>query len=126
MSIEIKIEALTEAVNNLTKAIVSRGTSVPASVPASAPASAPTMPAPPVFDQPAVTPRPAPAQQMVTAPFSDTKQLVDYVMSTYKQLGAQKGAGIQTVLQQLGYVNINDVQPVHFDAFYHAIEQLKL
>lgn len=114
MSIEIKIEALTEAVNNLTKAIVSRGTSAPA------------MPAAPVFNQPAVTPQPAPAQQMVTAPFSDAKQLVDYVMSTYKQLGAQKGAGIQTVLQQLGYANINDVQPAHFDAFYHAIEQLKL
>lgn len=76
------------------------------------------MPAPPAFVAPAPA---APAG----APFSDPKGLIDYVMTTYKSLGATKGAGIQNVLVSLGYQNINDVKPEHYAALYAGIEGLK-
>lgn len=100
-------------------------------------APAPAMPAPPVFTQPApipVAPAPAPvvsaapAPAVVSpsekAPFADAKGLIDFVMSAYKALGPQKGAGIQGVLTGLGYQNINDVNPSHYDALYAGIKAL--
>ena len=84
-------------------------------------AAAPVMPAPPVF----VAPAPVPAPVAAGAPFSDPKGLIDYVMSAYKALGPQKGAGIQGVLTQLGYQNINDVNPAHYGALFSGIEALK-
>lgn len=80
------------------------------------------MPAPPTF-QPVVAPTPAVAAP--TAPFSDPKGLIDYVMSSYKALGAQKGAQIQQVLVGLGYQNINDVKPEHYGALFAGVEALK-
>ena len=77
------------------------------------------MPAPPAFVAPAAPAAPA------GAPFSDPKGLIDYVMTTYKALGATKGAGIQGVLVSLGYQNINDVKPEHYAALYAGIEGLK-
>ena len=81
----------------------------------------PQMPAPPVF----VAPAPVAAPVAAGAPFSDPKGLIDYVMSAYKALGPQKGAGIQGVLTQLGYQNINDVNPAHYGALFSGIEALK-
>lgn len=81
--------------------------------------AAPVMPAPPAF----VAPAPAPVA--ATAPFNDPKSLIDYVMSAYKALGPQKGAGIQGVLTSLGYQNINDVNPAHYGALFTGIEALK-
>lgn len=79
-------------------------------------------PAPPVF----VPPVPEPAVDVVTGiPFNDQKGMIGYVMDSYKALGAQKGAGIQTVLQALGYNNINDVDPKDYEKLYQGIEQLK-
>jgi hypothetical protein len=77
------------------------------------------MPAPPSFAP--VAPAPAPAG----APFSDPKGLIDYVMSSYKALGPQKGAQIQTVLTGLGYGNINDVKPEHYGVLFAGVEALK-
>jgi hypothetical protein len=84
-----------------------------------APAPVVAMPAPPSFAP--VAPAPAPAG----APFSDPKGLIDYVMSSYKALGPQKGAQIQTVLTGLGYGNINDVKPEHYGALFAGVEALK-
>jgi hypothetical protein len=84
------------------------------------PSSAPVMPAPPVFTAPVVAPV-VPG----TAPFSDPKGLIDFVMTSYKALGAAKGAGIQGVLSGLGYQNINDVNPAHYGALFIGIEALK-
>lgn len=84
----------------------------------------PTMPAPPTF----VVPVAAPVVQVPvqgTAPFSDGKGLIDYVMNSYKALGAAKGAGIQAVLTSLNYQNINDVKPEHYVALFSGIEALK-
>jgi hypothetical protein len=144
MSLEAKIEALTQAVEALTVQLQSANVSAPAPVAqasahvplvqpvvVAAPASAtptnpvqsqptvPAMPAPPAF----VAPAPAPA--VSGAPFTDGKGLIDYVMGAYRALGPQKGAQIQGVLTGLGYQNINDVKPEHYGALFAGVEALK-
>ena len=134
MSLENKIEALTAAVVALTAKLESSNVAPAAPVaPAPAPVvevtpvvaapvvAAPAMPAPPAF----VTPAPAPAPVAGGAPFSDGKGLIDYVMASYKALGAAKGANIQGVLVSLGYQNINDVKPEHYGALFAGVEALK-
>ena len=132
MSLEAKIEALTQAVIALTAKLESTNVApaapvvnpapapaAPAPAPVAAPAPAAAMPAPPTF-------QPAPAAPAPTgAPFSDPKGLIDYVMSAYKALGPQKGAQIQQVLTGLGYGNINDVKPEHYGALHAGVEALK-
>ena len=139
MSLEAKIEALTQAVIALTAKLESTNVAPAAPVvnPAPAPTvtvtaaapvappvtvtapAAPAMPEPPTF-------QPAPAAPAPTgAPFSDPKGLIDYVMSAYKALGPQKGAQIQQVLTGLGYGNINDVKPEHYGALHAGVEALK-
>ena len=144
MSLEAKIEALTQAVIALTAklesstvpaaapvvnpspvaapaAVVTAPTPVltPAPAPVAVASAAPAMPAPPAFTAP------APAAAPTGAPFSDSKGLIDYVMSAYKALGPQKGAQIQNVLTGLGYQNINDVKPEHYGALHAGVEALK-
>ena len=134
MSLEAKIELLTEAVTRLINAINGQTTIVAPTAPAPQPqpvketevvqvveqvaTPAPAMPAPPVFV--------APVEAVPTgAPFTDGKGLIDYVMSAYKAMGAEKGARIQNVLVSLGYQNINDVKPEHYGALFQGIEALK-
>jgi len=100
--------------------------------PAPAPvAAAPVMPAPPSFTPaamaPAMNPSPTATATSTTssAPFSDGKGLIDYVMSAYKALGPQKGALIQGVLTGMGYQNINDVKPEHYGQLHAGVEALK-
>jgi hypothetical protein len=137
MSLELKIEALTQAVIALTAKLESSNVAPAAPVaPAPAPVVqvapvvaapvvaapvAPAMPAPPAF----VAPAPAPAPVTGGAPFSDGKGLIDYVMGAYKALGAAKGSQIQTVLTGLGYSNINDVKPEHYGQLFAGVEALK-
>lgn len=129
MSLEAKIEALTAAVVALTaKLEVGAAPAAPVVIAAPAPSApqtftapapvVPVMPAPPSFVAPAPA---APAG----APFSDPKGLIDYVMTSYKTLGPQKGAQIQTVLTSMGYGNINDVKPEHYGALFAGVEALK-
>ena len=137
MSLEAKIELLTEAVTRLIDAINGQTTIVAPTAPAPqaqpvkevevvqvveqvvAPTPAPAMPAPPVFAAP------VPEAQPTGAPFTDGKGLIDYVMGSYKQMGAEKGAKIQNVLMSLNYSNINDVKPEHYGALFQGIEALK-
>ena len=129
MSLELKIESLTAAINTLIDAINKQGTQAPiapmiapvaAPVPVAAvPVAAPAMPAPPTFMAP------APVAAVVGAPFSDPKGLIEFVMTSYKNLGPTKGAGIQGVLTGLGYQNINDVKAEHYAALFSGIEALK-
>ena len=139
MSLEAKIEALTQAVIALTAKLESTNVApaapvvnptpaptvtVTAAAPVAPPVTvtapaAPAMPAPPTF-------QPAPAAPAATgAPFSDPKGLIDYVMASYKALGPTKGAEIQKVLTGLGYGNINDVKPEHYGALHAGVEALK-
>lgn len=147
MSLEAKIEALTQAVIALTAKMDSQPapvavapTPVVAPVPVAAPPApmvppmpvpvaaitpvpvVPTMPAPPVF---MAAPAPAPIAQPAGVPFSDGKGLIDYVMASYKTLGPQRGAEIQNVLISLGHQNINDVKPEQYGALFQGVEALK-
>ena len=134
--LETKIEELTKAVIALTELIgkIEADKTVepvkpvkaekPAPVvetPAPAPVveAAPVMPAAPTFE-PLVE---APAG--VKAPFTDGKGLIEYVMSAYKEMGAEKGAKIQGVLTELGLQNVNELRPTEYDAFYTKVEALK-
>ena len=129
MSLEAKIEALTQAVQALTAQLQSSNVApaapvVQAPAPVAAPVpvvAAPVMPAPPAF----VAPAPAAAPVASGAPFTDGKGLIDYVMGAYKAMGPQKGAQIPGVLTGLGYQNINDVKPEHYGALFQGVEQLK-
>ena len=146
MSLEAKIDALTQAVLALTAKLESSTVAAPAPVanptpavptvaapvPTTVPvAAAPSvnvvsgtpvaMPAPPAF----VAPAPVAALVPSGAPFSDGKGLIDYVMGAYKAMGPQKGAQIQNVLTGLGYANINDVKPEHYGALFQGVEALK-
>ena len=137
MSLELEIQKLTDAVQELTGAIetlmqrpVAEPVAAPASAPVveapapvaapAAPVAAPVMPAAPTFEPPAPT---APAASK--APFTDGKGLITYVMDVYKQLGAEKGAGIQGVLTEMGLTNVNDVRPTEYDTFFAKVEALK-
>jgi hypothetical protein len=129
--LELKIESLTAAINTLIDAINKQGTHAPiapmvapmvaAPAPVAAPivAAAPAMPAPPTFAAPVA------ASVPTGAPFSDPKGLIEFVMTSYKNLGPAKGAGIQGVLTGLGYQNINDVKAEHYAALFSGIEALK-
>ena len=145
MSLENKIEALTAAVVALTAKLESSNVAAPAPVapaPApvvqaapvvtaplaqAAPVAAPVMPAPPTFVAPVANPLPTATATTTTsnAPFTDGKGLIDYVMASYKALGAAKGAQIQGVLVGLGYQNINDVKPEHYGQLFAGVEALK-
>lgn len=143
MSLELKIESLTVAINTLIDTINKQGIRAPIApvvapvavaaapvaapvpvavvAPVAAPIAAPVMPAAPTFEIP----------QTITqipqngAPFSDPKGLIEFVMTSYKNLGPAKGAGIQGVLTGLGYQNINDVKAEHYAALFSGIESLK-
>jgi hypothetical protein len=144
--LELKIESLTAAINTLIDAINKQGTHAPIAPMVAAPASVaapimddkskqmkamldsvaqmptpamPAMPAPPTFAAPVAAPVPT------GAPFSDPKGLIEFVMTSYKNLGPAKGAGIQGVLTGLGYQNINDVKAEHYAALFSGIEALK-
>ena len=149
--LEVKIEALTQAVIALTELIgkieagktiqpgiavevkpeivreMEAGVVVTPVVTAPAPVvtapapvvTAPVMPAAPTFEP--LVEAPAGAK----APFTDGKGLIEYVMSAYNEMGAEKGAKIQGVLTELGLQNVNELRPTEYDAFYTKVEALK-
>lgn len=138
MSLEAKIEALTAAVSQLTAVLQSQGAQVttvaaPVAAPAqvtqvAAPAAMVAAPAPvamPALPTFTAAPAPAPVAPVAAAPFADAQGLMQYTMGAYQAMGAEKGARIQGVLQQLGYANINDIKPEHYGAFYAGVEALK-
>ena len=115
-SLELIAAALTQKNANPTPvAAPAQPVSVPvAAVPAPVAVVAPVMPALPAFQAPVpvVTPVPAPVVapvQAPTPPFADKNAMMDWIMTSYRALGAEKGAKIQDVLTAIGYKNINDV-----------------
>lgn len=135
MPLELKIEALTQAVIALTAKIeavnvtpspVAAPVAAVIPAPVAAPVAAPAPVASPVAMPPMPTFAPTPTVPVASgAPFVDGKGLIEYVMGAYKAMGPQKGAAIQGVLTQMGYQNINDVKPEHYAAFYAGVEALK-
>ena len=98
--------------------------------------AAPVMPALPVFTPAAPTPT-APVMAIPTpvavaaptpvsaSPFSDKNAMMDFVMTSYRALGAEKGAKIQDVLTAIGYKNINDVPVEKWADLKTGVEALK-
>jgi len=149
--LETKIEALTQAVITLTELIskIEAGKSEPVTKATPAPAPVVTAPAPVVTAPAPVVTAPAPVAPVMPAPvapvmpaaptfeplveapagakapFTDGKGLIEYVMSAYKEMGAEKGAKIQGVLTELGLQNVNELRPTEYDAFYTKVEALK-
>lgn len=133
MSIENHLAALTAAVIELTNAVKANGSGTVTVPQAPAPVAPVTqapvtaqmrMPAPPVFTPP-VFAAPVSAPTSPAAPFTDGAGLIAYVMAVYKEVGPQKGAGIQGVLTSLGVQNITDVRPDQYGALYAGVEALK-
>lgn len=136
-SLEIIATALTQKNANPTPITApAQPVSVPvAAVPAPV-VAAPVMPALPVFTPAVPTPTapvmvtpvpvavaaPTPA---VASPFSDKNAMMDFVMTSYRALGAEKGAKIQDVLTSIGYKNINDVPVEKWADLKAGVEALK-
>lgn len=76
------------------------------------------MPALPTF----MVAAPAPAK---SAPFTDAKGLMDYVMTSYTALGAEKGSKIQDIMVSLGFHHINDITAASYGVFFEKVEALK-
>jgi len=51
--------------------------------------------------------------------------MMDFVMTSYRALGAEKGAKIQDVLTTIGYKNINDVPVEKWADLKAGVEALK-
>ena len=141
MSLEIAVQNLTAEIISLRQLLQSRSGNVAqaqpapaAAVPAFTPPAAapvaqfvpPVAAAAPVFTPPAVV---APAAVAAPAPGAcpivDQKTLVEYVMSAYKDLGPQKGAQIQGVLNNCQVQSINECRPEHYAYIHQCVEQLK-
>lgn len=144
MSLESQIQTLTDAINNLAfimqqQSVIAQSTAVVATVAAPvvniipepepkpipvvevfAPTTLSAVPVPVVMP-----PLPMFTAPTKTAPFSDTKGLMDYVMASYTALGAEKGAKIQDVMVGLGYQHINDIKAEHYGALFEKVEALK-
>ena len=71
-------------------------------------------------------PAPVVAAPVVSTPavFSSKEEMTQFVINSYRALGAEKGALIQGVLTAMGYANINDVDPVRWGELKAGIEAL--
>jgi hypothetical protein len=115
----------TPMLDALASAIISDNAASVAQVATVAPVG---MPALPVFDIP-VPQVAAPVATLVAqteqAPFANKQAMTDFVLTSYKALGAEKGAKIQDVLVALGHRNINDVPAELWGQLKAGIEALK-
>lgn len=71
----------------------------------------------------------APVAPVVVSPsspavFSSKEEMTQFVINSYRALGAEKGAMIQGVLTAMGYANINDVDPARWGELKTGIEAL--
>ena len=92
--------------------------------------AAPVMPAAP-FPMPVATPVVPVVAPVVAAPvapvataFASKEEMTQFVINSYRALGAEKGALIQGVLTAMGYANINDVDPARWGELKTGIEAL--
>ena len=112
-----------------------KDTPVVLQAPVPAPVIAPVMPAAP-FPVAATPVVPvvapvvaAPVAPVVVSPsspaaFSSKEEMTQFVINSYRALGAEKGALIQGVLTAMGYANINDVDPARWGELKAGIEAL--
>lgn len=142
MSLELAVQNLTAEIITLRQILqaqasnaqtpVAPAAAVPAApAPAFAPPVAPAVVAAPVFTppvvqfQPPAAPAPVAPAAPAGCPIVDQKSLVEYVMGAYKELGPQKGAAIQGVLNNCQVQSINECRPEHYAYIHQCVEQLK-
>ena len=119
--VSVPVPSVAVAVPNVpavpTQDVPVMGTTPPMVTVSSSPvvASPSNMPAPPVFTAPVAS---------TSLAFADKQAMMDFVISSYKSLGAEKGARIQGVLEAMGYKNINDVAPEQWGQLKAGIEAL--
>jgi hypothetical protein len=140
MTLETNLQSIADSLAIIAQHLVNSKAPIAAPVVAAAPAVAPVpvvaapvaapvvistvMPALPTFDLPVVAPTTAPAAT-VPPPFANKQAMTDFVLASYKALGAEKGAKIQDVLVSLGCKNINDVPEAQWGALKAGVEALK-
>ena len=104
-------------------------------MPATSPFSSDGNQAPVFGSTPPVEPVPTPvfaappfaAQDPHPIPFSNSQELMDYVMGVYSQSKDQMktGAAIQGVLKDLGALQLSDIEPERYALLFQRIESLK-
>ena len=134
MTIENNLERIATALESIAASLNQKGanaTPIPVQAqpaPVAAPVvAAPVMPPAPVFTPavPVATPAPAPVVSTGPAAFASKQEMTDFVISSYKALGPEKGAKIQQVLEGMGFKNINDCPPESWAQLKSGIEALK-
>ena len=85
------------------------------------------MPPTPVFTPAAPTPTvtAVSAAPATATAFPSKQAMMDWIMTTYRELGAEKGAKIQEVLVAMGFQNINDVPADKWGQLKAGVEALK-
>lgn len=132
MSIENSLDRIAKSLEELVKTMQQTVNPVVSVTPSPAaqttPAAVPTQEsiAPVVVPSAPATPAAVPAMAVPAAPFTTQQEMVQYIMAAYTELGPEKGAGIQNILSNLGYSNINDVIPEHYSSLYSGVESLKV
>jgi len=130
MCLEKKIDDLTIAINRLTHAMSGSNDSVEATPDKAAPTPTPEKAekAAPTPTPEKAAPAPTPEKAAVTGdvPFTDPSTLMTYVVGKYKELGAERGAGIQQVMAGLtpARANINEINADQYEEFYAGVEAL--
>lgn len=87
-------------------------------------AATPVMPAAPFPVVAPVVAAPAPVSPSSSTVFASKEEMTQFVINSYRALGAEKGALIQGVLTAMGYANINDVDPARWGELKAGIEAL--
>ena len=123
MNIEQNLDRIAAALETIAASlsVVETDIEAPAAPVPAAPAPAP-VPAAPVPAAPAPVPAPAAA---VATPFPNNETLMQYAQRKYKELGAVKGASIQTVLESLGAKGVNQLSPDNYAAFFAQMEAIQ-
>jgi len=108
--------AMTAAAGELQGALGAGDTPAPKAEETPTPAAG--MPDLPDFTKP-------PVETAAPVPFTDNKGLTAYTIEAYTTLGAEKGAGVQLILQELGHSTISEVRPDQYATYFAKVEQLK-
>lgn len=127
MSIESNLKSIAESLKEISAKLDNniQLTAAPAADQVPAAPVAPVLNTPPPVPPTAAAPA-APAAPTSVAPFNTVAEMKNYVMTTYNELGAEKGGQIQAVLSGIGCSNINEVTEAQFGDLYSGIEALKV
>lgn len=82
-----------------------------------------TTPQMPTFDMTSQAETPSPTHGITV---NNLQEFIKYIMQAYNELGQAKGRGISTIMTNLGYDNVNNVKPEHFQEFINQVEALKV